>query len=309
MIGLAATGLLASSYTFTPVDVCAGCPAAAFSVNNSGVIAGVVFDAAGGHSYFGTSGSWTIFDVPGSVVNEAVSINDAGVIGGDMFSGGALRVFRRESDGSINVLPLIPGYANMGGGNINNTGITAGNVANDPFSGPAYGFIINGGSVTVPVTYPGANITQLSNVNDLGVVAGYYQDSVVAFPHGFVRQADGTFLPFDVPNAAGTQLYGVNNLGHIAGGYYDPDGTSHGFIYVNGQFTTIDFTGPNTMVLGLNDSDQVVGASYPNGGFFTGPYSGFLATPVPEPPSVSLSAAAFGILLWYARRRRWSGVQ
>jgi hypothetical protein len=309
MMGLAATGLLASSYTVTPINVCAGCTAAGFGVNNSGVVAGVVFDAAGGHSYFGTPGSWTIFDVPGSDFNEAVSINDAGVIGGDMFSGGALRVFRREPDGTINTLPLIPGYAHMGGGQLNNTGLTVGNVANDIFNGPAYGFIVNGGSVTAPVEYPGAHITQLSYVNDFGVIAGYYQTTLADLPRGFVRQADGTLVPFDVPGAAGTQLYAINNLGHIAGGYYEPDGTSHGFIYANGQFTTIDFTGPNTMIWSLNDLDQVVGASYPEGGFFTGPYSGFLATPVPEPSSVSLSAAALGALFWYAGRRRCSGMK
>jgi hypothetical protein len=304
LLALALRAVVASPYIFTPIEACSGCPTAVFGISNSGILVGHVTDASGIHAYFGQPGSYTFFDVPGAILTEAVSINDAGVIGGDSFDAAFnIRAFRREADGTLNPVAPVPGYAYMNGGNFNNAGITVGNVSND-LSGPFYGFIRQGGATTFPVQFPGAHVTQLSNANNAGVVAGYYQDTLFSTPHGFLYQPDGTFVPFEVPGAVGTQLYGINNSGHVSGGYFDAGGRIHGFIYANGQFTTIDFTGPNTMVFGLNDRDQVTGVSFPDGGFFTGPYSGFVASPVPEPSTFLLLAAGGGAILFERLRQR-----
>jgi probable HAF family extracellular repeat protein len=51
----------------------------------------------------------------------------------------------------------------------------------------------------------------------------------------------------------------INNSNVIVGRYTDPDNT-HGFIYKNGVFTTVDFPGADsTEAKGINDSGDVVG--------------------------------------------------
>jgi probable HAF family extracellular repeat protein len=69
---------------------------------------------------------------------------------------------------------------------------------------------------------------------------------------------------------------GINASGQIVG-YYQ-DSRSHGFLFDQGGYITLDVPGTNgsTWVTGINDSGQIVG-SY--GGDWD--LHGFLATPVP----------------------------
>lgn len=240
-------------------------------------------------------------------MTEAVSITDSGIVGGDFVdSTGVLPVFRRELDGSINVIPMIHGAGAMNGGSLNNTGLMSGNYAADPFgSTGAFGFTLQGSTLTAPIIYTGALITQLGASNDAGYIAGYHLPGFGALPQSFVRAPDGTLTDFFFPGAIGTQLYDINNHGHLSGGYVDTAGVMHGFIYRDGQFLTVDYTGPNTIVFGLNDRGQAVGASFETGNFFSGPYDGFVASTVPEPAVFPvLGGSLLGVGLIARRRRR-----
>ena len=87
------------------------------------------------------------------------------------------------------------------------------------------------------------------------------------------------------PNS--TAVYGINNLGQIVGSYTPslfstaaitpqliPAPTTHGFLYDNGSFTTIDApAGGDTEARGINDSGTIVGAS---GSFSFGIRIGFV---------------------------------
>ena len=86
---------------------------------------------------------------------------------------------------------------------------------------------------------------------------------------------------------------GINNQGDIVGDFDSPTGT-HGFLLSGGIFTIIDAPGATaSFAIGINDFDEIVGAFDPSGG----PHRlGFLATPVPEPSTLLLLAAAlFGL--------------
>src|SRR5262245_35768991 len=72
------------------------------------------------------------------------------------------------------------------------------------------------------------------------------------------------------PGASWTEVNGVNRTGvlgravEIVGTYADVNGM-HGFIDVNGQFTTLNDPAPyamNTQALGINSAGQVVGTYY-----------------------------------------------
>jgi len=85
-------------------------------------------------------------------------------------------------------------------------------------------------------------------INDLGVIAGQFQDSSYVY-HGFVRHWDGHFTTFDAPGAgtgAGqcTWAWDINVFGTTAGTYVDASNVYHGFVRSpQGVFATFDPTG------------------------------------------------------------------
>ena len=96
------------------------------------------------------------------------------------------------------------------------------------------------------IDYPGAVQTDISGINNLGTMVGYYVDAA-GVDHGFIYQR-GTFTPFNDPSAGtgadqGTQGSGINDFGTIVGAYIDGSGNYNGFIERGGSFTTLD--GPN----------------------------------------------------------------
>jgi hypothetical protein len=102
-------------------------------------------------------------------------------------------------------------------------------------------------------------------INDLGEIAGQFQDSSYVF-HGFVRYPNGSFATFDEPDAGtevnqplnpvnpypGTLALDINLRGATAGYYVDKSNAAHGFVRSPAnQFTSFDPTGSvNTYVCG-----------------------------------------------------------
>jgi len=70
-----------------------------------------------------------------------------------------------------------------------------------------------------------------------------------------------TFTSIDYPGADATYAIRVNHFGQVFG-YYTVAGVSHGFIWQNGNFTTIpDFPGAtSTIVLGANNDGLIAGS-------------------------------------------------
>jgi probable HAF family extracellular repeat protein len=105
-----------------------------------------------------------------------------------------------------------------------------------------------------------------------------------------------TTITLDDPLAVGTTAAtGINNAGDIVGYFVDGQGNIHGFLYVNGTYTTIDdpnaigipFAPAVTQVYGINDSGDLVG-NYVD---VSGVFRGFVATlTVPEPSTLALLA-------------------
>jgi probable HAF family extracellular repeat protein len=138
------------------------------------------------------------------------------------------------------------------------------------------GFVLDQDGFLV-IDYPGAQATFAARMNNQGQIVGAYSNepNTPAFnlPHGFLREADGVFKSIDFPGARRTQPFGINNLGQIVGEYVDQNGRSHGFLWNNGVFTTIDAPGPvgtSTIAFDINDSGQIVGIPF-TGSISAGP--------------------------------------
>jgi hypothetical protein len=107
------------------------------------------------------------------------------------------------------------------------------------------------------VIFPGDTFTQLLGINDFDVIAGYHGANV---NKGFVFTFPFNFTPENFPNSAQTQVIGINNRGFTDGFYIDTAGTTHGFLDIDGTFTTVDFDGTTfNQLLGLNNFDQAAG--------------------------------------------------
>jgi Repeat of unknown function (DUF5648) len=137
--------------------------------------------------------------------------------------------------------------------------------------------------VAPPVLAPGTTIAPFSGtfakgINNLGQIAGYYNNSPIEASHGFL-DTNGQFATIDYPGATDTQVDGINNRGDLVGTYSNGSG-SHGFYYTGGNYTSID--GPSGAQsftpTGINDQGQIVGhyvdpASGHDVGFVTDPIS------------------------------------
>lgn len=116
--------------------------------------------------------------------------------------------------------------------------------------------------------------------------------------HGFLLSG-GIFAMIDFPGATSTDTFGINDSGQIVGRYV-MNGVTHGFILSGDTFSTIDFPGSTfTQAIGINDSGQVVGEH-----MGAGVDLGFLATPVPEPYMLGLTAGGLAIVAAWNRRRQ-----
>jgi len=108
------------------------------------------------------------------------------------------------------------------------------------------------------IAFPGDTFTQLLGINDADVIAGYHNNTV---NQGFTLNLPNSFTSENVPaGVLGTQVVGINNAGNTGGFYIDNGGFNHGFLNMNGVFSTVDFPGTTfNQILGLNDTGQAAG--------------------------------------------------
>jgi hypothetical protein len=287
---------------------------AAFGINASGEIVGIVTDSNGVHHGIlrGTDGNITKFDAPnaGTSGNQgtlAAGINTAGdVTGYYTDSQQAQHGFIRTANGTLTPFDvpsaLTTGY-NKGTNaiGINDKGDVVGQFAsgiayqNGPF---VHGFLRTSGGAYTTFDAPNAGDqpntgTTAVAINATGVIAGYSGDPKDIF-HGFIRAVDGTLTQFDAPGAGtghyqGTISTAINVSGVIAGVYLDSSSAAHGFLRSSsGSITTFDAPGAGTGMLqgtfplGINSSGEIVGfdfdAKYLIHAFTRAPTNGTLTT-------------------------------
>ncbi len=138
---------------------------------------------------------------------------------------------------------------------INNAGVIVGRFG---FYPSKRGFIYDG-STYAYLDVPGALQTYPSGINDLGMVAGYYEDGTTTKRYGFVF--DGTtYTTIDIPGADLVSAYRINNSGQVFGYYEDAAGVPYGFMMDGATIATFDITGArDCFSWGANNTGLVAG--------------------------------------------------
>ena len=278
------------------------------AISPSGEAVGYYVDGSyGAHGFVrAANGTFTTFDVPGSVTTVAFSINPEGPVTGVYVDGTtfATRGFVRTANGTFTIFDA-PG---AGGGwgtqaaNINPAGTIAG--WSSDANNVRHGFVrtANGSFTTFDVTGAGTGPDQgtfsagSTCLNPTGTLAGTYTDANDAF-HGYVRTPRGSITPFDPPGAGtgpfqGTIPASINAAGTIAGYYTDSNYATRSFVRAaNGSMTTFNVPpagigpGQGTFVEMISDTGAMTGfytdASNVNHGFALGPNNAFMTFDAP----------------------------
>ena len=153
---------------------------------------------------------------------------------------------------------------------INDQGVVAGKYWDQAENAHVF---IGAGSVITTFNVPGepaapaSGVPLLSGVNDARDTAGVYSDANGVY-HGYLRSPTGHFMYLDDPQAGavpnegeGTFPQSLNDNNDIVGYYADSQGVSHGFVYHNGAYTTVDIPGAmGTYVWAENDLGVMIGS-------------------------------------------------
>jgi uncharacterized membrane protein len=281
----------AAGPTFTTIDFPGAVASLGTDINDSGQIVGeYTFSGLGDRQGFLLSnGVFTSITFPGASFTRAIGINRYGDIVGDYIINGAANG-GGQSAGSVNGQDF--GYLLRGGvftsirfPNSDST-VPAGINASGDIVGwyldkvGMHGFLLSEG-VYSSIDFPGsAAFTQAWKINDAGEIAGRYKGTSDDNLHMFVL-SNGSFSPVpDVSGAFETAVVedgGLNSASHIVSQYcsskscavFTSVGHLHGFLLSGGVYTTIDFPGATeTLALGVNSSDQVVGGYEDTSGEF-----------------------------------------
>jgi uncharacterized membrane protein len=199
-------------------------------INNSGTVAGDYAISDGTlHSFFLSGGTFTEYDVPGTVQTNLLSINDAGDFTGgfDPDGSGVFQAF--VSVAGILTSFSIPDAISTFAYEINNSKHLVVGYFIDG-SGILHGYYRDAnGALHFPIDPPGSTATILFGLNDRDWVVGRYGDASGA-THGLFFLTPDRFFTFDFPGSTFTSLNGINDQGIICGRYADATGIAHGFL-------------------------------------------------------------------------------
>jgi hypothetical protein len=255
---------------FVTIDIPDSPEAFGSGVDNHGLVTGSYYDAAfNSHGFVYFNGVVTTVDGPTSnpPLSQAAlyNVNNQGWAGGQYNDdNGVVRaaVYNVDTD-AWQTLPLIPGSGFNATGGVNAKGVAAGNWTTDPtVSTGNQGWTFQDGSYSffdVPGVDKVHNIgTIVNDINNAGVVAGFYTDANGVF-HGFTKTGD-QYQTIDVPGANYTVLLGINNEGDVVG-IYHIGVVRHGFVLTrSGKLTTVDVPGAvNSYVGAISENGNLAG--------------------------------------------------
>ena len=221
------------TYVFTPLNFAtANSGTYASGINNAGQIVGYYVDSTGqDHDFLYSDGTFSTLAVPGTV------------------------------DGNVGL-------------GINSSGQVVGTYANGSID---QGFILSG-SVFTTISDPTASLTFAAGINDASQIVGdvyvtFFESGTGYFGYLY---SGGNYTQIQDPltgeQVDSGRVYGtfpstINAAGQIVGTFRDFENASHGFVYSNGTYTTLDDPsqgtldgiGAGTFATGINNSGEIVG--------------------------------------------------
>jgi hypothetical protein len=150
-----------------------------------------------------------------------------------------------------------PGSTQTNPAGINDSGVISGNYGGPQASG---GFEDRRGTYT-SISFPGKSGIFVRGINKSGGIVGEYQGAPCPSGDtcGFVVSG-GTFKSLMFPGGyTYTGGNGINDSGAVVGVYFDGR-HNHGYSYVSGVYTSIDYPGAtDTFPSGINNAGEIVG--------------------------------------------------
>jgi uncharacterized membrane protein len=211
------------------------------------------------HAVQNASCTFDTFSAPaGYTLSMVQGVSDDGTVVGQLVDNKTLAyvAFTRASNGVFSEFSA-PKSASTWLYGRNGAGVNAGFYQDSAYPSDIHGFLLQGSSFTA-VNHPKAANTWLFDVNQPGAAVGSFSVSggvVKAF-----MLANSKYTTIAYPNAQLTYALAINDNGQVAGSY--SNGTvSNGFLWQNGNFTTIDFPKAKygTVLAGINNSGIIVG--------------------------------------------------
>jgi uncharacterized membrane protein len=162
-------------------------------INNSGEIVGQWTDSDGNaHAFTLIGGAFTSFDYPGGTQTEFDYVNSAGDITGSCYDSSGVGIGFLFSGGTYTPIEY-PGAVETLAGGINDSGVVVGSYCTTSecpvnFHG-LQSFLWSGGVFTDISILPGEVYAEAADINNNGVLAGYYLDAAGLYV-GFIATPD-----------------------------------------------------------------------------------------------------------------------
>jgi hypothetical protein len=254
----------AASYGVNPITIGGASQVLVSAINNHSLMGGVYTDPTGNHGFIMSGGAVTILPpfcqgFNGTCIPAPTQITPGGAVGGtyDLGQGYGGFIWKNGtyltssvSLGSYNGVQPVFG--------VNDAGMVAFNyVVGDgigyPYAGP----------YTAPAQIPGLGFAaSVTSLNQAGEVAGTYIPFVGNTEIPCVFIVSGGKLTRVLPKGAVSASGGfLNNNHQLAGSYVDAAGTTRGFVYRVGKYTSFDLPKQASaiQVRAINRSGHVIG--------------------------------------------------
>jgi uncharacterized membrane protein len=212
-------------------------------------------------------GDYITIDFPGSNINEVNDVNDNGDVVGSYVTpaDGIRHGLLRDSKGNFTSFDF-PGAIFTSAKGINLQGDIVGRfIAAD---GSGHGYLLRGGEFT-QIDFSDTTSTFPTGIDNAGNIIGGYcflpcnvGDINGRGSHGFfLDHCENRFVTYDVPDSTSSALFHLDGFGRFVGFYKDANDVPHGFVLINGAFSSVDVPGAvGTWGFGINSSGEVVGS-------------------------------------------------
>jgi len=209
------------------------------ALNDLGGIAGTFVDSKNAsHGFLFYQGRLTTFMFPGSSGTTLSDMSRNGIIVGQYFSADGKGHSYMVHAGGFHEITL-PGHPNADFTvtGVNSNGDVVGAINSQTL--PANGFLLHNGKLTI-LSFPGADVTLPTSINDQGVVVGEFLIQLVNENPAFMWK-NGVFSNVVPPGSIGfVNAAKVSNSGVVVGDYQAADTHGEGFALDNGTYTNID---------------------------------------------------------------------
>jgi uncharacterized membrane protein len=282
------------SYAFTTLTVSGAENTDVWDINNRGTIVGHYIASGVTHGFVARlRGTYDTIDFPGAVFTQATAINDRGDIAGTyrLPNDSVLHAYLMQADGNFTNMD-VPGATSSLPRDLSKHGDVAFEAV---VGGHTTAYLLTGGeylNIEPSALFAGGPVTfsYASGLNPQGALVGRY-DTATTGARGYLLDpagpspGDEAYTTLHFPNAASSAALGINKRGVIVGGY-TKDGVRHGYVLIDGVYTSLDVPGCSSTVAGgamtcttprkVNDGGHVVGF-YGAGGTTV---KGFVARPI-----------------------------